>query len=275
MYQSSRPQPYYPTSGGSLFSSRLRHGLKVGSGGPLWKPLFDCKSLHLLFSAWFLYSNVPPASLLEFLLLSPPTSLVSSPVTLTINTSFSLVVPSLLQLRRCCHSPTLPIRTGDSPSPPISLVRSVAPSCSVTRSKSDAYPRSTVRFLISFFCSIAIFASTPSSAAGTVGAIFNSALQLGSAVGIAAVTSIQTSIDGDVNPASPPIPTTEAGWKDAYRGRAAGYWFSFAAVVLVTLAVLVFFRSHAIPSDEEREEARERKLDEEALDNSRGQPTRV
>jgi len=94
-------------------------------------------------------------------------------------------------------------------------------------------------------------------------------------VGIAAVTSIQTSIDGDVNPSAPPIPTTEAGWKDAYRGRAAGYWFVFAAVVLVTLAVLVFFKSHAIPSDEEREEARERERDEKALDDSRGKATRV
>lgn len=94
-------------------------------------------------------------------------------------------------------------------------------------------------------------------------------------MGIAAVTSIQTSIDGEVNPASPPIPTTEAGWKDAYRGRAAGYWFVFAAVVLATLSVLVFFRSHAIPSDEEREEARERKLEEEALDHSREQATQV
>ena len=144
MYQYSRPQPYYPTSGGLLFSSRPRHGLKVGSGGPLWKPPFACKSLHVLLFAWFLYSNAPPASLLGCSHLSPPTSLVFSPVTLTINTSFSLAVPSLLQLRRCCHSPTLPIRTGDSPSPPISLVRSVAPSCSVTRSKSNAYPRSTV-----------------------------------------------------------------------------------------------------------------------------------
>jgi hypothetical protein len=153
----------------------------------------------------------------------------------------------------------LPTRTGDSASPPLSLVRSVARSCSATRSKFYAHPRSTDRVLISFL-SIAIFASTPSSAAGTVGAIFNSALQLGSSVGIAAVTSIQTSIDGgEVQAASVPLPTTKAEWTDAYRGRAAAYWFVFAAVVLETLAVLVFFRSHAIPGDEEREEERERK----------------
>ena len=94
-------------------------------------------------------------------------------------------------------------------------------------------------------------------------------------MGIAAVTSIQNSIDGEVNPASAPIPTTEAGWKYAYRGRAAGYWFVFAAVVVVTLSVLVFFRYHSIPSDEEREEARERELDEKALDASKGQGTQI
>jgi hypothetical protein len=123
----------------------------------------------------------------------------------------------------------------------------------------------------SHFASIAIFASTPSSAAGTVGAIFNSALQLGSAVGIAVVTSIQTSIDGGgVHTASALLPTTKAEWTDAYRGRAAAYWFVFTVVVLETLAVLVFFRSHAIPSDEEREEKRERERDEKALDDSSG-----
>ena len=94
-------------------------------------------------------------------------------------------------------------------------------------------------------------------------------------MGIAAVTSIQTSIDGQVNPASAPLPTTQAEWKAAYRGRAAGYWFAFAAVALATLSVLVFFRYHAIPSDEEREEARERERDEKAFDASRGQATPI
>jgi len=137
-------------------------------------------------------------------------------------------------------------------------------------------PLSIGRVLISNFFSIAIFASTPSSAAGTVGAIFNSALQLGSSVGIAAVTSIQTSIDGsEVRADSAPLPTTKPEWTDAYRGRAAAYWFVFAAVVLEGLAVLVFFRYHAIPSDEEREEERERMRDEKALDDARGQTTRV
>jgi hypothetical protein len=84
---------------------------------------------------------------------------------------------------------------------------------------------------------------------------------LGSAIGLAAITSIQTSIDGgeaEVHAVSAPRPTTHAEWTHAYRGRAAAYWFVFAVVVLETLAVLVFFRSHAIPSDEEREKERVR-----------------
>ena len=112
--------------------------------------------------------------------------------------------------------------------------------------------------------------------AGTVSAIFSSALQLGSSIGIAVVVSVQTSIDGDeVHEASALLPTTKAEWTNAYRGRATAYWFIFAAAALEILAVLVFFRSHAIPSDEDREQERERKRDEKALDDPRGQATRV
>ena len=119
-------------------------------------------------------------------------------------------------------------------------------------------------------------ASTPPSAAGTIGAIFNSALQLGSSVGIAVVTSMQTSIDGgEVHAALALPPTTKTEWTDAYRGRAAAYWFIFAAVVLETLAVLIFFRSRAIPSDEGRKEALARERDKRTLDDPRGQVTRL
>jgi hypothetical protein len=89
-------------------------------------------------------------------------------------------------------------------------------------------------------------------------------------VGLAAVTSIQTSIDGgEVHAPTAARPTTTAEWTYAYRGRAAAYWFVFAAVFLETLSVLVFFRSHAIPSDEKREEQRERERDEKAVDELR------
>ena len=90
-------------------------------------------------------------------------------------------------------------------------------------------------------------------------------------MGIAAVISIQTSIDGGAaQVASARLPTTKAEWTDAYRGRAAAYWFVFTAVVLEVLAVLVFFRSYAIPSDEKMEWiARDREKQD------KGQATRV
>jgi hypothetical protein len=91
-------------------------------------------------------------------------------------------------------------------------------------------------------------------------------------VGLAAIISIQTSIDhNETREVAAPRPTTKAEWTYAYRGRAAAYWFVFTATVLQALAVLVFFRSRAIPSDEEREDEREGGIerDDKALDESR------
>ncbi|KAF8636098.1 hypothetical protein AX17_003803 [Amanita inopinata Kibby_2008] len=82
---------------------------------------------------------------------------------------------------------------------------------------------------------IAIFAATPPQMAGIVGAIFNCALQLGSAAGIAIITSIQTSVE-----------KTHGGPAD-YRGRAAGFWFLFAFVCFGMLAVLVFMKNTLPP----------------------------
>lgn len=81
-------------------------------------------------------------------------------------------------------------------------------------------------------CSIAIFRCTPSHMAGTVGAIFNSALQLGSSVGSAIVTSINTTID---NKALSPNP-------HPYAGRSASFWFLLGAVVVETISVIIFYR---------------------------------
>ena len=81
---------------------------------------------------------------------------------------------------------------------------------------------------------------------------------------------MQTSIDGDqVYATSVPRPTTKAEWTYAFRGRAAAHWFVFAVVVLEALAVLVFFRSRATLSDEERER------DGKALGESRAQTRQV
>ena len=56
--------------------------------------------------------------------------------------------------------------------------------------------------------------------AGTVGAIFNGALQLGSAVGIAAVSSIEQSVEA------------KNGDPSGYAGRAAAFWFLLGIIGL-------------------------------------------
>ena len=68
--------------------------------------------------------------------------------------------------------------------------------------------------------------------AGTVGAIFNSALQLGSAVGSAAVTSIMTSVENKRG---------KAGYY-LFNGRAAAFWFMLAVVVVEAISVLTFYK---------------------------------
>ncbi|KAI9059413.1 MFS general substrate transporter [Trametes sanguinea] len=77
---------------------------------------------------------------------------------------------------------------------------------------------------------IAIFRTTPASMAGTVGAIFNGALQLGSAVGISAVGSIESSVEAT------------HGGPQSYAGRQAAFWFLLAIVSVELLSMLVFYR---------------------------------
>jgi hypothetical protein len=62
--------------------------------------------------------------------------------------------------------------------------------------------------------------------AGTVGAIFNGALQCGSAVGLSFITSIETSVEAS------------CGGPQEYTGRAAVFWF------LLGLSLLNLFRYH-------------------------------
>jgi hypothetical protein len=83
--------------------------------------------------------------------------------------------------------------------------------------------------------SIAFFQTTPPEVAGTVGAVFNSALQLGSALGVAAVTSVQTSVDAK-NP----------GKNYGYAGRAAAFWFALALVGSEALAILLLYRPEQV-----------------------------
>ena len=65
--------------------------------------------------------------------------------------------------------------------------------------------------------------------AGTVGAIFNGALQLGSAVGVSAVGSIEASVEATHGSSS-------------YAGRAAGFWFLLAVVAVEFVCMLLFYR---------------------------------
>lgn len=80
---------------------------------------------------------------------------------------------------------------------------------------------------------IAIYRTTPSSMAGTVGAIFNGALQLGSAIGLAAISSIETSVEAT------------HGGPTLYTGRAMTYYFVLALVVVEAIALLVFYKVDA------------------------------
>jgi hypothetical protein len=67
---------------------------------------------------------------------------------------------------------------------------------------------------------------------GTVGALFNGALQLGSAVGIAAVTSIESSIEA----------RTPNG-AEGYEGRRAAWFLVIAAIGTATIGVAIFYRT--------------------------------
>jgi len=77
--------------------------------------------------------------------------------------------------------------------------------------------------------SIAIFQAAPASMAGTVGAIYNGALQCGSAVGLAAITSIETSVEA-----------THGGSQE-YAGRAAAFWFLSGLVALEFISMSIFY----------------------------------
>jgi MFS family permease len=98
------------------------------------------------------------------------------------------------------------------------------------------------------FYSIAIFRTAPPSMSGTVGALFNGALQLGSAVGIAAVTSIESSIEA-----------RSPHGAEGFEGRRAAYLFLVAVVAALAVAVAVFYRTTK-PTLADTEEKRENSI---------------
>lgn len=95
--------------------------------------------------------------------------------------------------------------------------------------------------LIFITANVAIIATAPHSQSGIVGAVFNSALQLGAAVGTAAVTSIQQNVD-----------KKQADPATTYKGRQAGFWFLVAVIIVELIAFIIFYRTPApIPSNDD------------------------
>ncbi|KAG2113223.1 major facilitator superfamily domain-containing protein [Suillus clintonianus] len=76
---------------------------------------------------------------------------------------------------------------------------------------------------------IAIFQAAPSSKAGTVGAIYNGALQFGSGIGLAAMSAIETSVEAN------------HGGSHEYAGRAATFWFVIGVVALQFISISIFY----------------------------------
>ncbi|KAF8308254.1 MFS general substrate transporter [Clavulina sp. PMI_390] len=80
---------------------------------------------------------------------------------------------------------------------------------------------------------VAIFMNTPPAMAGVTGAIFNAALQLAVALGVAINTSIVQSVDNK---------RISKGEDVGFNGIAAGYWFNLAFVSVMLIGVLVFYK---------------------------------
>ena len=91
--------------------------------------------------------------------------------------------------------------------------------------------------------SIAIFRSCTASMAGTVGAIFSSAVQLGSAVGLAVISSIETGME------------VKHGGPTTYTGRAAALWSLLGFVCIGMAILLVFYQTKTERSDHPEDEA--------------------
>ncbi|KAJ7872325.1 major facilitator superfamily domain-containing protein [Mycena olivaceomarginata] len=77
---------------------------------------------------------------------------------------------------------------------------------------------------------VALFANTPAVVSGIVSAIFTSALQMGGAIGSAILASIQTSVQ------------IHHGGPTSFSGRAAGLWFLFAFMAMLTVVLLLFMK---------------------------------
>ncbi|CAE6469608.1 unnamed protein product [Rhizoctonia solani] len=102
--------------------------------------------------------------------------------------------------------------------------------------------------VVFILANVTIFRTTPSRYAGTVGAVFNAAFQLGCVIGTSATTSIQASVD---------LRNIGKAGLTGFEGRSAALWFLLAWVGLEIIGVAVFFQSSAkSPLDEEAAEGK-------------------
>lgn len=92
-------------------------------------------------------------------------------------------------------------------------------------------------------------------------------LQLGVALGLAILASITTSVD-EKSAAHGGYPSDISSDADAYKGIAAGYWFIFALVALLSVTVLLCYKQEANlrPQDSDHNDIQmEAKPEEDAL----------
>jgi hypothetical protein len=94
--------------------------------------------------------------------------------------------------------------------------------------------------LLGAHVNISIFKIAPASQSGIVGAILNSALQLGSAIGSAATTAIQANVN---NRQPDPV--------KSFKGHAAVFWFLLGLIVVEMIGFWVFFKESSAPASEE------------------------
>lgn len=80
---------------------------------------------------------------------------------------------------------------------------------------------------------------------GVVGAIFNSGLQLGSAVGVAVDASIETSIENQ---------ESDGQGFFHYKGRRATFWWLFACNVALAVSIFFFYRTDVEITDSQIEQ---------------------
>ncbi|KIM64435.1 hypothetical protein SCLCIDRAFT_1167150 [Scleroderma citrinum Foug A] len=102
---------------------------------------------------------------------------------------------------------------------------------------------------------VAILQTAPTSMAGVVGAMFHVALQLGSAIGLAAAISIETSVE------------FWRGGPTKYDGRAAALWFMLGTIVVETISVLWFY--HRTSDHQLRPEPTLEDINDEVLQDGR------